>query len=1175
MTVTQSIGATGRTWGTILAWEAGTDISLSQQYIGEVYHDLTVGEPTETLAVGDDRLHMNGATSINQNRYRTLRAATGQQYDPVAKTGVWLKRTIGATSIKADAVRIEEERFHLERMAFISDYVTPPTTGTSIAVDFYMSSANIRGYLKRCYIDWGAHYCDGTAGTASGTAVNVDNWGATYVEVFNNIIVGGGARGNRGCNYGIRFRSNSDGRILGNTVVDVVGWNESSAASVRGIEPGTGNAIYDTFNNIVVWDLAITSANPYAAGIDNAYYTQASRGFITSDVSAESYGFGGAAFNKSNVVKGQLFVSAINNDYRLLSSAPAQDWDGLQTHYAFNGITTDFFGDTRSTVYADIGACDGAVAGVENAPTTVISTIGTGGTYADIVTWEAATDINLIESNEVHIGEMLGDFTSASVLVVSGAITDSARYRELRPASTNHYSPLSDRGCTVNKTVFDVTVTHTISIQEKFFRLTGPMKVTSTLTYPGTSGTSAVIGVGRDADNAALESLFVTLSASTAGYYLGVLASEGQQNCSIKSCVIYGHAGADNNSLHAGIRIKDYGQWKIYGCSIYGTKLGSSLSGTQVGIKIDSSTTCELRNNIVIDCYHSGSSGSADYSIGSTPTTSCSNNMSGDATAPGVDSLTSKTAANTWVNAGARNFYLKAGISEAREAGIERVNGGPLGTKLDALRNGRYRPYDMGALEGVQPYPQFPSPQIRNRVCHCYEIVRRDGVRLLLTDNNTPIVFMGDTWDAASMDSSARRREIGMKAMDMEASGGITSDKITLLDLRTGRYQGARITEYLVDWRYPHLKPLAEARYTIESTTFNGEAWKADVKGLPFILQNKVGDVFGRNCRYVLGDTECRAVLTGLTQTGKAVLDVIDKRQSWYVSASALTSAVTDYYSLGKLTWLTGNNTDIETELFKNEVVAVNALADPNTLLESSSDWLGNIVTTTQVTNGFDTGIHSWNFNIDAGSGEPYLVQNNVGGSATLWSDYAPKDTKVCFSVWIRTKALANPASGTCKIKLLNVAGVNINWQGIFEQTAGVWSVRSSDIGTTAEVSTVGAPDANWYRLSIGRFALGDEPDKIGVKMVINGATNEDAEFSQAQLEVDVLTPTSWTVSTKHKLQLAVRADADIVDGDTFDLEPGCDKLLATCKDKFSNIKNYGGFPYIPGVDAMFDTPTQ
>jgi uncharacterized phage protein (TIGR02218 family) len=39
--------------------------------------------------------------------------------------------------------------------------------------------------------------------------------------------------------------------------------------------------------------------------------------------------------------------------------------------------------------------------------------------------------------------------------------------------------------------------------------------------------------------------------------------------------------------------------------------------------------------------------------------------------------------------------------------------------------------------------------------------------------------------------------------------------------------------------------------------------------------------------------------------------------------------------------------------------------------------------------------------------------------------------------------------------------------------------------------------------------------------------------------------------------------------GDTFSVKAGCDKTLATCRDKFANVLNYGGFPHIQ-TDVTF-----
>lgn len=49
--------------------------------------------------------------------------------------------------------------------------------------------------------------------------------------------------------------------------------------------------------------------------------------------------------------------------------------------------------------------------------------------------------------------------------------------------------------------------------------------------------------------------------------------------------------------------------------------------------------------------------------------------------------------------------------------------------------------------------------------------------------------------------------------------------------------------------------------------------------------------------------------------------------------------------------------------------------------------------------------------------------------------------------------------------------------------------------------------------------------------------------------------------------------NAPIAAGDTYSVEPGCDRSFSTCVAKFANGINYGGFKDVPGRDAMMKTP--
>jgi uncharacterized phage protein (TIGR02218 family) len=56
-------------------------------------------------------------------------------------------------------------------------------------------------------------------------------------------------------------------------------------------------------------------------------------------------------------------------------------------------------------------------------------------------------------------------------------------------------------------------------------------------------------------------------------------------------------------------------------------------------------------------------------------------------------------------------------------------------------------------------------------------------------------------------------------------------------------------------------------------------------------------------------------------------------------------------------------------------------------------------------------------------------------------------------------------------------------------------------------------------------------------------------------------------------LTLYLPSGHDLAVSDAFTVQAGCDKLITTCRDKFSNVVNNRSFPFIPGTDAIVRTP--
>lgn len=57
------------------------------------------------------------------------------------------------------------------------------------------------------------------------------------------------------------------------------------------------------------------------------------------------------------------------------------------------------------------------------------------------------------------------------------------------------------------------------------------------------------------------------------------------------------------------------------------------------------------------------------------------------------------------------------------------------------------------------------------------------------------------------------------------------------------------------------------------------------------------------------------------------------------------------------------------------------------------------------------------------------------------------------------------------------------------------------------------------------------------------------------------------------EIELWTQTPYDIEPGDTFRVEPGCDKTKSTCFNKFGNVGNFGGYPFMKPADHYTKAP--
>lgn len=208
-----------------------------------------------------------------------------------------------------------------------------------------------------------------------------------------------------------------------------------------------------------------------------------------------------------------------------------------------------------------------------------------------------------------------------------------------------------------------------------------------------------------------------------------------------------------------------------------------------------------------------------------------------------------------------------------------------------------------------------------HELARCWTIERTDGLVLRFTDHNAPLVLAdGNTYSpAGGFSASAQQRLAGLQDRNQEMRG-VVSDKITEQDLRAGRYRGAKVTEQVVNWRYPFKGAVRLSVFWISETTRTAEQWTAQLDGLAGRLRHRVGRVYSRTtCWKRLGSPECGVVLSEYTVTG-AVSSVTTARLVFLSGSLTGTPpgpvAIGDgYFDRGELTFTSGANAGIKIEV--------------------------------------------------------------------------------------------------------------------------------------------------------------------------------------------------------------------------------------------------------------------
>jgi uncharacterized phage protein (TIGR02218 family) len=196
----------------------------------------------------------------------------------------------------------------------------------------------------------------------------------------------------------------------------------------------------------------------------------------------------------------------------------------------------------------------------------------------------------------------------------------------------------------------------------------------------------------------------------------------------------------------------------------------------------------------------------------------------------------------------------------------------------------------------------------------CWRVERLDGACLGFTTHDRTLTIDGLAYaPAPGMLPSAVTLDTGFGSAALDVSGALTADAITADDLAAGRWDGAAVEMFVVDWQDPAGERLTLVRGELGDVTVRDGAFDAALRGPAAVLERAASEQTSPECRAELGDRRCRVDLAPRTRIVR--LAAVPDEASVEIEGEAAEGL----YAGGRIRWLSGRNCGLARAILASE----------------------------------------------------------------------------------------------------------------------------------------------------------------------------------------------------------------------------------------------------------------